>query len=247
MTREYLPPIAGSIQTAIGVVRFQFVSSGSAVPAVVLTNHGLTADFKYDDREVRFRFLVAPASDTGRWQRTDVAEPDCDFMDGSDPVPAAVRTQVHDSCLDAWETYMEQRPELVDYARLTEVNNDIVQLDEKIDRLGSQLQDLKGRRSNLIQMESRIRAKVNPAPPPDLSDSERYILSQMLYNNCWLTTEDGQDAQLHPYQSADILESVDSTAANRLVTCGFIQLHRNLEGSRVAWRMAERGRKALEG
>lgn len=246
MTRQMLPPIAGSIQTTIGVVRFQFVASGSSMPAVVLTNHGLTADFQYGGREVRFRFLIAPAGPNGRWQRTDAAEPDCDFMDGPDAVPDSVCTAVHDGCLDAWEIYMDQRSDLIDYARLVQINNDIVLLDEKIVRLNGQLTVAVGRRDNLVDLESRIRKKL-PQDSPELSEVERHILNQMVNFNCWLTTQDGQHAELHAFQSASTLEAVDSAAANRLATCGFIQLHRNLGDGRTAWKVADRGREIVEG
>lgn len=249
MKREHLPPIAGTIRTRRGMhVRFQFVASGHALPYVVLSNHGLgdEGNLSWDGRQARFRFLIGPAGPDNRWQRTDVAEPVVDWADSADDVPTALRTAVHDDCLDAWEAYMDERPELLSYARLTEINNDILQLDEKAQRLEKQLAEVHGRKANLEALEARIRAAV-PRQSVPLSSTEREIIEAMVTDNCWLSLREGEQAELHPFQSPDVLREVDATAARRLIVCGFVELHRYLADERSVFKIAKRGREAVEG
>ena len=245
-TPEFLPPIEGTIRTRlVDEMRFKFVASGSAVPFVVLTNHGDAGGrLEIAGRPIRFRFLISPAA-TGKWQRSDAAEPHVDFADGPEAVSETIRQTIHDSCLDAWEAYANSRPELVQYARLTENHNNVVQLDEQIAKLEKQLLAAKGRRSNLIEMSKRIRATL-PKPPDALAEEERSVLNAMVHENCWLSMREGDDAQLHPFQAATVLRSVDAKAAQRLVTGGFVQLHRYLADNRATFRIADRGRDAIK-
>jgi len=249
MTRDYLPNLTGTIQTRTGLhVNFQFIASGSALPFVVLTNHGLGADGKveWDDRSVRFRFLIGPAGPDNRWQRNDAGEPSVDYADGSDVVPDALRTSLHDDCLDAWERYSDERPELVTYARLVEINNQIVQLDEKAAILEKQLAEVQGERKNLEALEARVRATLPPTATP-LSTEESDTLNALVLDNCWLSLREGEDAELHPYNTPDVLRTVSSAAAQRLAVCGFIQLHRYLADNRTVFKIADRGREIVEG
>lgn len=247
--REYLPAIDGIIQTRRGNhVRFQFVASGGPLPFVVLTNHELGDEGRVDwaGRPARFKFLIGPAGPDNRWQRTDAAEPAVDFADGNDAVPDALRTAVHDDCLDAWESYMDQRPELITYARLTGINNEIVQLDEKAQLLEKQLAEVHGKRKNLEALEGRVRATL-PAAPAPLSADEQDTLLAMVTDNCWLSLREGENAELHPFNSPNVLREVDATAARRLVVCGFVQLHRYLADGRTVFKVADRGREYVEG
>lgn len=247
--RELLPPISGVLQGRTGNrIRFQFVSSGHALPFVIMSNHGLgdEGEFQWVGRPVRFKFLISPAGPDNRWQRTDAAEPVVDFADGSDPVPDAVRTHVHDDCLDVWEAYLDTRPELVPYARLTEINNDIVQLNERADAIQTELAEIHGRRKNLLEMERRIRESLPPQAQP-LTAADKEIIEAMVTDNCWLSLREGQEAELHPFNSPDVLKSVNPQSAQRLVISGFVQLHRHLADGRTVFKIAERGRETVEG
>jgi len=238
----YLPPLSGVIQTRTGYrVHFQFVPSGHSLPYVVLTNHAVSpVGPNWDNRPVRFKFLVGITGETGQWGRTDAAEPYVDFADGSDPVPAVLRTSIHDDCLDAWEAYLDQRPELLGYARLTEINNEIVQLTEKSAVLEKQIAEIQGRCKNLVDLATRIRATLPQAASP-VSEQERDILLQLVTDNCWLSISKDGTAELHPFNSPDVLGTVDSNSARRLVLCGFVQLHRHLADNRTVFKIAERG------
>lgn len=244
--RDYLPPITGEINTPVGPVRFKFIPSGG-VPAVVLTNHGSQPAFKVDGREVRIKFMIAQTGPNGVWQRTDAAEPHCDFVDSLDAVPAVYMQEVHDHLLDTWETYVAERPELIPYARTTEVNNDIVQIEEKIGQLEQQLLTLRGRRENMLDLEKRVRELVPARVAPPVSDDQRHVLSEMVGKNCWLSMKDGTQPELHPYSSPDVLAYVDGTSAHALVVNGFVQLHRNLEDGRQTFKVTQRGRDVLKG
>lgn len=247
--REQLPAITGVIRTRRGwQASYKFVASGHPLPYVVLTNHGLGEEvsLKFNDRPVRFRFLIGPAGPDNRWQRTDAAEPVVDWADGPGDVPDALRVEVHDSLLDAWEEYTDQRPELLPYARLTEINNEIAQLDEKAQRLEKQLAEVHGRKSNLESLEKSVRATI-PVQAEPLSADEREIIEAMVTDNCWLSLREGEQAELHPYDSPDVLREVSAEAANRLIVCGFVQLHRYLQDHRSVFKIADRGRRFVEG
>ena len=247
--RDYLPNITGTIALRTGKhVNFQFVASGRALPFVVLTNHGLgdEGNVEWSGRPARFKLLIAPAGPDNRWQRTDAAEPVVDFADGPDVVPDALRTSIHDDCLDAWERYSDERPELLTYARLTEINNEIVQLNEKAALLEKQLAEVHGRRNNLEAMEARVRATL-PAVPTPLSAPELDTLTSLVMDNCWLSLREGENAELHPFNTPEVLREVPAAVVQRLVVCGFIQLHRHLADNRTVFKIADRGREVVEG
>lgn len=243
-TRQLLPPIEGKLATAIGEIRFRFIPSGTGLPSVLLTNHGCLPTFQFDVAEVRIKFLIVPTANGG-WQRSDAGEPHLDYVDRADTVPELVRTQVHDACLDVWELYLAQRPELVPLARVTDVNNQIFQIEDKMDRLSGQLDQLRGKRDNLAALESRIKATIPETVT--LSDDERHILSFMNNQQCWLALREGKDAELHPFNSPDVLEKVNDAAANSLILRGFVQLHRYLADKRTVFKMADRGWEIFEG
>lgn len=242
MARTYMQPLAGVIGSKIGPIRFQFVAAGS-VPAAVLSNHGESASYQFDGRPVRFRFLVIPTK-SGGWERGDVAEPYVDFGDGPDPAPEMLRKEVHDACLDAWSLYLENRGDLVKYARLIFVNNDILQVDEKIARFEKLLKAERGKRKNLLELEESLKKQV-PAQPSLLADEEADILSAMVQENCWLSLRGGKEAELHPYNSPEVLRRVNDEAASRLVLLGYVQLHRYLADDRTVFKVAKRGRDVM--
>lgn len=247
--RQYIPPIKGVIETSRGkYVQFQFVSAGQPVPYAVLSNHGLQESqhsWEWQGHPVRFRFLIMPGGPDNRWRRSDLAEPHVDFSDSLDAAPDQLRTLVHDDCLDAWEAYMDERPELVTYARIAEVNNDIVQIDEKLAHAQSNVDRLMGEKANLEKLEKRLKDLTQDSEL-SLTPTEYGVLVQLAKDNCWLSVRNEDEGEIHPYMSTQVSGVVDPKTTKRLVLCGYVQLHRHLEAGRNAFRISERGHQAVE-
>jgi len=190
--------------------------------------------------------LIQPAGKDNRWQRTDVAEPVVDYVESRQAVPDSVRTEIHDDLLDGWEAYMDQRPELLVYARLTEVNNQIVQLEEKLQLLHGQASVLEGKRSNLVDLEKRLQSQIRPTTD-SLPAESMDILNSMVTDNCWLTLDGESKAELYPYNCPESVGPVDFKSAVNLVVGGYVQLHRHLADGRTVFKSAERGRNSVTG